>query len=76
MLSLRRRGTEMRGVECAAPNCAHLHAENDEQLIEAAMRHAAEVHPDMPFTESAAREFVQNGAYDDTQHATGGGSTG
>ena len=40
----------MRGVECVAPNCAHLHAETDE---------------------SAAREFVQNGAYDDTQHATG-----
>jgi predicted small metal-binding protein len=63
----------MRGVECAAPNCAHLHAEDDEQLVQVVMRHAEEVHPDMPFPESAAREFVQNGAYDDTQHA--GGST-
>jgi predicted small metal-binding protein len=61
----------MRGVECVAPNCAHLHAENDEQLVQAAMRHAAEVHPEMPFPESAAHEFVQNGAYDDTEHATG-----
>lgn len=64
----------MRGVECVAPNCAHLHADNDEQLVQAAMRHAEEVHPeDLPFPESAAREFVQKGAYDDNQHA--GGST-
>jgi hypothetical protein len=53
------------------PERAHLHAEDDEQLVQAAMGHVAEVHPDMPFPESAAREFVQNGAYDDTQHATG-----
>lgn len=63
----------MRGVECVAPDGTHLHADDDEQLVQAAMRHAAEVHPDMDFPEPAAREFVQNGAYDDTQHA--GGST-
>jgi predicted small metal-binding protein len=63
----------MRGVDCAAPNCAHLHAEDDEQLVQVAMRHAEEAHPEMPYPESAAREFVQTGAYDDTQHA--GGST-
>jgi hypothetical protein len=39
------------------------------------MRHAEEVHSDMPFPESAAREFVQNGAYDDTQHAGDAGSS-
>jgi hypothetical protein len=40
------------------------------------MRHAQDVHPEDEFPESAAREFVQNGAYDDTQHAVGaGGST-
>ena len=61
----------MRGVECVAPNCAHLHAETDEELVQAAMRHAAEVHPEMSFPESAAREFVQKGAYDDTQHTPG-----
>jgi hypothetical protein len=61
----------MRGIECAAPNCAHLHADDDEQLVQAAISHAEEVHPGMDFPESAAREFVQNGAYDDTQHATG-----
>ena len=59
----------MRGVECVAPNCAHLHAENDEQLIKAAMRHAKEVHPEMDFPESAAREFVRAGAFDDAKHA-------
>jgi len=61
----------MRGVECVMPERAHLHAEDDEQLVQAAMGHVAEVHPEMPFPESAAREFVQKGAYDDTQHATG-----
>jgi hypothetical protein len=65
----------MRGVECVAPEGAHLHAEDDEQLVQAAMRHAAEVHPEMDFPESAAREFVQNGAYDDSQHAAGAGSS-
>lgn len=39
------------------------------------MRHAQEVHPGMDFPESAAREFVQNGAYDDTQHAGTGGAS-
>jgi predicted small metal-binding protein len=61
----------MRGVECVAPNCAHLHAESDEELVQEAMRHVEEIHPDMDFPESAAREFVRAGAYDDTEHAAG-----
>jgi predicted small metal-binding protein len=61
----------MRGVDCVAPNCAHLHAESDEELVQEAMRHAEEVHPEMDFPESAAREFVRAGAYDDTEHAAG-----
>ena len=61
----------MRGVDCVAPNCAHLHAETDEQLVQEARRHAADVHPEMEFSESAAQEFVRAGAYDDAQHATG-----
>jgi len=65
----------MRGVDCAAPNCAHLHAEDDEQLVQVVMRHAEEVHPEDEFPESAAREFVQKGAFDDTQHMAGGGSS-
>ena len=64
----------MRGVECVAPNCAHLHAEDDEELVRQAMRHAAEAHPGMDFPESAAREFVSAGAYEDTAHAAGSDS--
>jgi len=59
----------MRGIECVAPNCAHLHAEDDETLVKEAMRHAAAVHPGMEFPEDAARQFVQSGAYDDAAHA-------
>lgn len=59
----------MRGVDCVAPNCAHLDAEGDEELVQEAMRHAQEVHPEMDFPESAAREFVRAGAYDDPEHA-------
>ena len=59
----------MRGIECAAPKCAHLHAEDDEKLVQEAMRHAASVHPGMDFSEDAAREFVQSRAYDDAAHA-------
>jgi predicted small metal-binding protein len=62
----------MRGVECVAPEGAHLHAEDDEQLVQEAIRHAQEVHPEMDFPESAAREFVRSGAYDDAEHATAG----
>ena len=62
----------MRGVECVAPDGTHLHADSDEQLVQEAMRHAQEVHPDMDFPESAAREFVTAGAYDDTEHAATG----
>jgi predicted small metal-binding protein len=59
----------MRGVECAVPNCAHIHAEDDEQLVHEVMKHAASVHPDMDFPEDTARQFVEAGAYDDTRHA-------
>jgi predicted small metal-binding protein len=62
----------MRGIECAVPNCVHLHAENDEQLVQLAMRHAQEVHAGMDFPESAARDFVRDGAYDDAEHASEG----
>lgn len=61
----------MRGVDCVAPNCIHLHAESDEKLVQEAMRHAREVHPEMEFPESAAKDFVRSGAYDDAGHASG-----
>jgi predicted small metal-binding protein len=59
----------MRGVDCVAPNCAHLHAEDDEQLVQVTMDHAKSVHPDLDFSEDAARQLVQAGAYDDAEHA-------
>ena len=65
----------MRGVDCVVPGCAHLHAEDDEQLVQEAMRHAKQAHPDLEFPESAAREFVQAGVYDDAQHAAGTGGS-
>jgi hypothetical protein len=46
-----------------------MRAEDDEQLVQMVMRHAEEVHPDMDFPESAAREFVETSAYDDSAHA-------
>lgn len=64
----------MRGVDCVAPNCAHLHADDDEALVQTTIRHAQEVHPDMDFPESAAREFIQTRAYDDAAHAGGAAS--
>lgn len=66
----------MRGVDCVAPNCAHLHAETDEQLVQDAMRHAKDVHPDMENPESVARELVRASAYDDAEHATGANRSG
>lgn len=59
----------MRGVDCIAPEGEHLHAETDAELVQEAMRHAQTVHPEMDFPESAAREFVQESAYDDAEHA-------
>jgi predicted small metal-binding protein len=59
----------MRGVDCAVPNCAHMHAEDDERLVQDVLRHAQQMHADMPFDEEAARTFVRAGAYDDTEHA-------
>ena len=61
----------MRGIECTVPDCAHLHAEDDEALAEEAMRHAASIHPEEDFPEDAARQFVQSGAYYDVAHTEG-----
>jgi predicted small metal-binding protein len=59
---------DMRAVECVAPNCAHVHAADDEKLVREVMKHAVTTHPEMEFPEDAARQFVQSGGYDDTQH--------
>lgn len=59
----------MRAVECAFPNCSHVHAADDDQLTDEVLRHAQEVHPEAGFTRDAARDFVAAGVYDDDQHA-------
>ena len=59
----------MRAVECEVPMCAHMHAESDEELTREVLRHAQEVHPEEPFTEDMARDFVRAGVHDDAEHA-------
>ncbi len=59
----------MRAVDCAFPNCAHLHAADDERLTQDVLRHAQEEHPDADFPEETAREFVRANAFDDVAHA-------
>jgi predicted small metal-binding protein len=58
----------MRAVECVAPNCAHVHAEDDQKLVKEVMKHAATVHPEMDFPETTAQQFVRSAGYDDKQH--------
>jgi hypothetical protein len=63
-----RRSAAMRGIECVIPGCAHIHAEDDERLIQEVLRHARDVHPDARFTEDQAREMVRTSAADDPDH--------
>ena len=58
----------MKAVECVAPDCAHVHAADDDKLVKEVMKHAETVHPDMDFPEDAARQFVRSSGYEDTQH--------
>ncbi len=60
----------MRGMECVVPNCGHLHASTDEQLIDAVVRHAREAHPDLTLDTIRARSLVTADAYDDVEHRT------
>ena len=58
----------MRAVECAVPNCLHIHAPNDEALIELVLRHTHHAHPEMYLREQAAEALVDTSAYDDKKH--------
>lgn len=58
----------MRGFDCA--DGVHLHAEDDDKLLQEARRHSDEVHADENFTDDQLRGFIQGGGYDDTQHAS------
>ena len=59
----------MRAVECAVPNCLHIHAPNDEALVELVLRHSHHAHPEMHLREQAAESLVDESAYDDKKHA-------
>jgi predicted small metal-binding protein len=52
----------MRELHCV---CGHrLMADDDEGLVQQALTHAREVHPEMDLTEEQAREMVASGASD------------
>lgn len=59
----------MRAVECTVPNCLHMHAPNDEALVELVLRHTHQAHPEKRLGEQAAEALVDDSAYDDKKHA-------
>ena len=59
----------MRAVECAVPNCGHIHGPNDEALVELVLRHSHHAHREMHLREQAAVALVDESAYDDKKHA-------
>ena len=59
----------MRAVECAEPDRLHLHARNDEALVELVLRHTHQAHPEKRLGEQAAEALVDDSAYDDKKHA-------
>jgi hypothetical protein len=58
----------MRAIECAVPNCKHIHSETDEGLISLLVRHTRETHPDVRLDERAAEVLVDEGSYSDKKH--------
>ena len=59
----------MRAVECAEPDRLHMHAPNDEALVELVLRHTHQAHPEKRLGEQAAEALVDDSAYDDKKHA-------
>lgn len=66
----------MRAVECAVPNCLHIHAPNDEALVELVLLHCHHAHQEMHLREQAAEDLVGMSAYDDKKHSTRTGLLG
>ena len=65
----RGKAMRMRAVECTVPNCLHMHAPNDEALVELVLRHSHHAHPEMHLREQAAEALVDESAYDDKKHS-------
>ena len=59
----------MKAVDCAVPNCLHIHAPNHEALVERVLRHSHQAHPEMHLSEQAAEDLVDESAYFDKKHA-------
>jgi hypothetical protein len=59
----------MKAVDCAVPNCMHIHAPNHEALVELVLRHSHHAHPEMHLSEQAAEDLVDESAYFDKKHA-------
>ena len=59
----------MRAVECGEPDRLHMHASNDEALVELVLRHSHHAHPETHLREQAAEALVDESAYDDKKHS-------
>ena len=59
----------MRTVECVVPNCTHLHAEGDAQLVGTLLQHVREKHPDVAMDEQGASSLVDAASYHDVKHS-------
>ena len=62
----------MRAVECVVPNCGHLHAERDPDLVATVLPHVREAHPTESFGPKAAESLVERAAYADLKHSKKG----
>ena len=62
----------MRAVECVVPNCGHVHAERDSDLVATVLRHVREAHPEESFGADAAASLVEQASYADLKHGKKG----
>jgi predicted small metal-binding protein len=58
----------MRAVECVVPQCGHIHASNDTNLVEPLLQHVREQHADESFNRQSAWSLIEAEAYDDAEH--------
>ncbi len=59
----------LRAVECGVPNCQHIHAQNDEDLIRLVLQHSHQDHPQVRFRDEDAASLVETSGYDDRKHS-------
>ena len=62
----------MRAVECVVPNCGHLHAARDRDLVATVLSHVREAHPNESFGAEAAESLVERAGYEDLKHSKKG----